>query len=69
MGTQKRGWLVLGGAAITVDAGVLAAGASGLLNLMAMPGPNGSIVLQHVPAVSAAALQAFLYLVSGSGGY
>lgn len=38
-----------------VDAGVMSAGASGLLNLIAVPGPNGTIVLQQVPAVSATA--------------
>lgn len=43
----------VGGSAIKVDAGVLNAGASGLLNLnlIAVPGPNGTIILQQVPAV------------------
>ncbi len=34
-----------------VDASVLSAGAGGLLNLVAIAGPNGQILLQQLPAV------------------
>ena len=41
----------LAAAPIVVDASMLNGGASGLLNLVAIAGPNGQILLQQLPAV------------------
>ena len=43
--------LHLTAAPIVVDASMLSGGANGLLNLVAIAGPNGQILLQQLPAV------------------
>ena len=43
--------LNLAAAPIVVDASMLSSGAGNLLNLVAIAGPNGQILLQQMPAV------------------
>ncbi len=52
----------LAAAPIVVDASMLNGGASGLLNLVAIAGPNGQILLQQLPAVRLATCQLVPFL-------